>query len=272
VRFEGKVALVSGGGSGIGAATARRLAAEGARVVVMGRRGELLEPVAREVGGLAVPGDAAVTADARGAVEAAVDRFGGLDVVVAAAGGRGTAAAAETGDAAWAESVRSNLTSAFVLTREALAPLLERRGSIVIVASLAAHAAGPENVGYVATKHGLIGLARSLARDYGPRGVRTNVVSPGWVRTPMADEEMDDLAARTGITRNEAYALATADVPLRRPATPEEIASICTFLASDDASIVNGAVIVADGGAHAVDVPTLAFGRNGRDDHRPGPT
>jgi len=261
VRLLGKVAIVSGGGTGIGAATARRFAAEGAGVVVMGRRAEVLEPVARDVGGVAVAGDAAVAADARTAVEAAVERFGALDIVVACAGGAGTGAVGDTDDAGWAQSLLSNLTSAFVLTREALPRLLERRGSIVIVASLAGHFAGPANAGYTATKHGLLGLARSLARDYGPRGVRSNVVSPGWVRTPMADQEMDSLADRAGVTREEAYALATAEVPLRRPATPEEIAAICLFLASDDASMVNGAVIMADGGAHVVDVPTLPFDR-----------
>jgi NAD(P)-dependent dehydrogenase (short-subunit alcohol dehydrogenase family) len=259
VRLQGKAAIISGGGTGIGAATARRFAAEGAGVVVLGRRPEPVEAVARQIGGVAVAGDAADPEHAGRAVRTAVERFGGVDVVVAGAGGRGTPAVLETGDEVWADSFRSNVTTAFVLTREALPSLIDRRGAIVIVASLAGHAAGPENAGYTAAKHGLIGLARSLARDYGPRGVRTNVVSPGWVRTPMADEEMDELASRRGVTREEAYVLATADVPLRRPATAEEIASVCLFLASDESSIVNGAVIRADGGAHVVDVPTLAF-------------
>ncbi len=262
MRLQGKAAIVSGGGTGIGAATARRFAAEGAGVVVLGRRAEAIDAVAREIDGVAVAGDSADPDDVRRAVAAAVERFGGVDVVVAATGGAGTPSVLDTQDRSWDASLRSNVTTAFVLVREALPSLLERGGAVVLVASLAAHAAGPENAGYTASKHALIGLARSLARDYGPRGVRTNVVSPGWVRTPMADVEMDALAGTRGLSRDQAYALATADVPLRRPATAEEIASVCLFLASSDASIVNGAVVMADGGAHVVDVPTLAFGRD----------
>jgi NAD(P)-dependent dehydrogenase (short-subunit alcohol dehydrogenase family) len=257
--LAGKVAIISGGGSGIGAATAARFAQEGAHVVIMGRTADRLEAVAERVGAVAVAGDAAVAADARRAVDAAADRFGGLDTVVAAAGGQGSGAADRTDDGTWARSLESNVTSAFVLCREALPQLIERRGAIVIVASLAAHVAGPSNVGYTTGKHALIGLARSLARDYGPAGVRTNVVSPGWVRTPMADREMDALRRSRGGTRDDAYRIATSQVPLRRPASPEEIAAICLFLASDDASIVNGAIVPADGGSSVVDVPTLAF-------------
>ena len=156
--------------------------------------------------------------------------------------------------------LRASLTTAFITARETLPALIERGGgSIVIVSSIAGLAAGPSLAGYVSAKHGVIGLTRSLARDYGPRGVRVNAVCPGWVRTPVGDEQMDILAARDGITREEAYALTAAHVPLRRPAEPREIASIIAFLASDDSSFVTGSVLVVDGGASAVDVPTLAF-------------
>jgi NAD(P)-dependent dehydrogenase (short-subunit alcohol dehydrogenase family) len=190
--------------------------------------------------------------------------FGRLDVLVASAGGRGTGDVLSATNADVRASIESNLMTAFALAKAALPALIESRGAIVLVASLAAHAAPPSNAGYTASKHALIGLARSMARDYGPLGVRTNVVSPGWVRTVMADAEMDRLVANgRAASRQEAYVLATSDVPLGRPATPEEIASICLFLACEDSSYVNGAVIVADGGASAVDVPTLAFGREG---------
>jgi meso-butanediol dehydrogenase/(S,S)-butanediol dehydrogenase/diacetyl reductase len=261
MRLEGKVALVTGGGTGIGAATARRFAAEGAQVVVMGRRREPLERVAAEVGVVAVVGDATTAEDARAAVAGAVERFGGLDVVVANAGGRGTSGALDTDDEMWTASIGSNVTSTFVLAREALPTLVKRRGTIVVMASLAGLFAAPEDVGYVTAKHALIGLTRSLARDYGPRGVRVNAVCPGWTRTEAADEIMDRLACREGITRAQAYALAASQVPLRRPAEADEIAAICVFLASDEASIVTGAVLPADGGASVVDLPTLAFER-----------
>ncbi len=260
MRLEGKVALITGGGTGIGAATARRFAAEGAKVAVMSRRAEPLEAVAADAGGLAIAGDAGSPEDVKAAIGTIVERFGGLDVVVANAGGHTFGSALATDDANWAESVHCNLTSAFVVAREALPHLIERRGSIVIVASIAGRFAPPGVIGYVAAKHGLIGLARSLARDYGPRGVRVNVVSPGWTRTAMADEELDLLADARGLgSREEAYALVTSQVPLRRPGTPEEIASVILFLASDEASIVTGADIVCDGGAGTVDLPTLAF-------------
>src|SRR5207247_2112082 len=111
-----------------------------------------------------------------------------------------------------------------------------------------------DSAAYAASKAALLGLARSIAVDYGPRGIRSNAVCPGWVETPMADEEMDELALARGITRTDAYRLATERVPLGRPATAEEIAECCLFLASDAASIVSGTAMVADGGATAVDV------------------
>jgi meso-butanediol dehydrogenase / (S,S)-butanediol dehydrogenase / diacetyl reductase len=102
-------------------------------------------------------------------------------------------------------------------------------------------------------------LSRSIAVDYGPRGIRSNVVCPGWVVTPMGDDAMDALAAARGIRRQEAYDLATVHVPLRRAATAQEIASCCLFLASDESSIVSGTTLVADGGGLAVDHSSTAF-------------
>jgi meso-butanediol dehydrogenase / (S,S)-butanediol dehydrogenase / diacetyl reductase len=260
MRLENMVALVTGGGSGIGAATARRFASEGAAVVVTGRRPEPLEQLAADTGILAVPGDATAAADVRHAVASAVERFGGLDVVVANAGGTGTPAAADTDDASWRAALDSNLTSAFLAAREALPALIERGGgSIVIVASEAALVAPPGLAGYVASKTALLGLMRSLAVDYGSRRVRANAVCPGWVRTPMADAEMDALARRRGLSREQAYELACSRLPWGRSAEPDEGANVCLFLASRESSFVTGAVLVADGGATAVDVGTLAF-------------
>jgi NAD(P)-dependent dehydrogenase (short-subunit alcohol dehydrogenase family) len=260
MQLTGKVALVTGGGTGIGAATARRFAAEGARVVVTGRRAEPLIAVADAIGGLAVAGDAALPGDMAKVVQTCLDEFGGLDTVVANAGGEGGGAVADTDEQTWADSLESNLTSCFVTCGQALPALLARGGgTIVIVSSAAGIAAVPEGAGYTTAKTALLGLTRSLAVDYGPWGVRTNAVCPGWVRTPMADREMDGLAAARGGTREEAFALATARYPLRRAAEPDEIAACCLFLASQESSFVNGAVLVADGGAHAVDIGTLAF-------------
>ncbi|MCR6482536.1 SDR family oxidoreductase [Amycolatopsis sp. OK19-0408] len=257
-----KVVAITGGGTGIGAAVARRYLSEGAQVVVLGRRREPLEKVA---GAHAIVCDASVREDAENAVAEIVGRYGRLDVVVANAGGHGFHSVADTGDDEWELALRSNLSSAFVLCRAALPSLVETGGQVVVVSSLAGLFAGPNVAGYTVAKHALIGLTRSIARDFGPRGVRANAVCPGWVRTPMADAEMAEFAAAAGFTggHDEGYRRVTEEVPLRRPAEPEEIAAIVRFLGSAESSYITGAVLVADGGAHAVDLPTLAFERAG---------
>lgn len=259
-RFGGKVALITGGGTGIGAAVAQALHAEGGQVVLMGRRREPLEAVAAPLGGLALAGDAADASDVRRVLAQARERFGGVDVLVANAGGHGVGEAAHTDDAAWRLATRLNLDTAFVCIREALPELIERRGSIVVLSSLAGHFAGPGVVGYVTMKHALIGLTRSVARDYGRLGVRINAVCPGWVRTPMADEEMRALVEQRRLADIEAaYALVTRDVPLGRPASAAEIADAVLFLASPQAAMITGTSLMVDGGAAAVDLPTIAF-------------
>lgn len=260
MRFSGKTILITGGGTGIGAAVAKRAAMEGANIVLMGRRRDPLEDIASQTGALIVQADAADVSGVRAALTGIRDRFGGLDVLVANAGGHGLGPTISMSDETWALAAHQNLNTAFVCSRECLPSLIERKGNIVVLSSIAGLFAGPDAVGYVTMKHALMGLAKSLARDYGRKGVRTNTVCPGWVTTAMADEQMDHLAISKGLPdRNAAYALVTRDVPLARPATPEEIASVVCFLASPEASIVNGAVVVADGGATTVDLPTIAF-------------
>lgn len=260
MRFEGKVALITGGGTGIGAAVAERFVADGGKVVLLGRRRELLEQVAGPLGGAVVAGDAANQRDVQAALAVARERFGGLDVLIANAGGHGLGSALDTDDAAWAAAVHSNLTTAFVCVRECLPELIRRRGNVVVVSSIAGLFAGPGVVGYVTTKHALIGLTRSIARDYGPQGVRINALCPGWVRTAMADEQMEVVRERCKLASiDEAYAEVTKHVPLRRAAEATEVANVACFLASPEASMMSGSVIVVDGGSGSVDLPTLAF-------------
>src|SRR5579883_443704 len=233
MTFAGKVAIITGGGTGIGAAVAKLFVAQGGKAVLLGRRRGPLEEVANALGAASVVGDAADAADMSRAVETARRQFGGLDVLVANAGGHGLGSALVTDDASWRLATRLNLDTAFVAARAALPDLVERKGSIVIVSSIAGLFAGPEVAGYVTMKHALIGLTRSLARDYGRQGVRTNALCPGWVKTAMADEQMVELARRRNLaSAEEAYRLVTADVPLGRPAEPEEVASVACFLAS----------------------------------------
>ncbi len=163
----------------------------------------------------------------------------------------------------WHASIHANLATVYVLCREALPSIIERRGNIVIVSSLAGVVAPPTLVGYITCKHALTGFTKSMARDYGPLGVRVNSVNPGWVRTAMGDEAMDGIGAMQGITRDDAYRLVTKNSPLRRPAEPEEIASICLFLASSESSIITGAIVMADAGASVVDVAMIDVGPTG---------
>jgi meso-butanediol dehydrogenase / (S,S)-butanediol dehydrogenase / diacetyl reductase len=260
MRLENKVAIVSGGGTGIGAATARVFAREGAKVVVTGRRPEPLEAVAAEIDGRAVAGDTSDDDHVRAAVAAARDAFGGLDVVVANAGLGFGGAAADVDDERWQQTLDVNLTGAFRLARAAIPSLVERGGgSIVLVSSVSALVSGTDGAAYVTSKAAMLGLARSIAVDYGPSGIRANALCPGWVETPMGDRSMETLMTQHSISLGEAYRLVTQHIPLRRPATAEEIAACCLFLASDESSIVTGTTLVADGGGLAVDLTEVAL-------------
>jgi meso-butanediol dehydrogenase/(S,S)-butanediol dehydrogenase/diacetyl reductase len=238
VRLDGRTALVTGGGTGIGAAIVRRFAAEGATVWAMGRRREALE----QGGGHPIAGDIADPDDRR----RALGETGPLDVLVNNAG---------LGDAGWDATIEVNLTAAHRLSQLAADGLAERRGAIVNVASVAALVAGPGEPQYAVSKAALVMLTKSLAVTLGPRGVRANAICPGWVRTPMADTEMAGL----GSDAEAAYREVTRHVPLGRPAQPDEVAAAALFLASDEASYVSGAVLTVDGGMMAVDVGSLAF-------------
>ena len=256
-----RVALVTGGGTGIGAAVARRLAADGYAVVVTGRRPEPIEAVAHEIGGFAVAADTGVTLGAERAVAETVERFGGIDALVLNAGVGGEGSLLDLDPEIFETVLRTNVTGAFLTARAAIPHLLDRRGAIVSIASVAGLRAAPASVAYCSSKAALAMLTQCIALDHGPGGVRANCVCPGWVRTPMADREMDWLAERLEASREDAYAEVTAEVPLRRPSSPEEIAGTVAWLLSADASYVNGAVIPVDGGHTTVDVGTIAFGR-----------
>ena len=256
-----KVALVTGGGTGIGAATARRLAADGWGVAITGRRPEPLDALADELDALALPGDVGERADAEAAVAATVEHFGGLDGLVLNAGRSGAPGSLlEVDPDGFADVHRVNVLGSLVTARAAIRPLLERKGALVAVSSVAGLRAAPDSVAYCSSKAALVMLAQCIAVDHGPAGVRANVVCPGWTRTPMGDRAMAGLAGGP----DEAYAEATRHVPLRRACSPEEVAGAIAWLLSDDASYVNGAVLTVDGGSTVVDIGALAFAESGR--------
>ncbi len=225
--------------------------------------GELLE----EIAGRLPPGSAtAVTADVSDeasvirAVEAAAAHGGGrLDVVVNNAGTAGAGSITEIDRETWRRTLEVNLHGPFLVMRAAFEPLrASNGGSVVNVSSVAGLLAAPESVAYCVAKAGLVMLTKQVAIDWGPE-IRVNAVCPGWVRTPMADMEMDGLGEAIGTDREGAYAAAVQHVPAGRPAEPEEIASTVAFLASGDATFVTGAVLTVDGGSSVVDVGTTAF-------------
>jgi NAD(P)-dependent dehydrogenase (short-subunit alcohol dehydrogenase family) len=261
-----RAALITGAGTGIGAATAEHLAGRGYAVALSGRREQPLREVANriaEAGGQAValPGDTADPGDAERVVAGAVEAFGGLDLVVPNAGISRSGSVLTQTPEGWDAVLRTNVTGAFLLCRAALPHLLERRGSIVAVSSAAAFQAGPESVAYCTSKAALVMLVQCLAVDFGPQGVRANAVCPAWVRTPMADALMQELGEQHGTDREGGYRIANADVPLRRAAEPDEVAEAIAWLASDAAGYVNGVALSLDGGARVVDLGLLPFSR-----------
>lgn len=259
-RLQGKVALVTGGGTGIGAATARRFAASGAKVVVTGRRPEPIAAVAEEIGGVALAGDVSDEAHCAALVATAVDTYGGLDILVANAGVELFGSAADVPLEQWREVLRVNLDGVLLTARAALVPMRARGGgSIVVLGSVASLFGVPNFVSYVTSKHAVIGLTRSLAIDYGPEGIRVNVVCPSFTRTEMGDRALETLGGLVGLGLEDAAVRGTRDYPLRRPAQPEEVASVIEFLASEDASFVTGATIPVDGGASIVDLGMTEF-------------
>jgi meso-butanediol dehydrogenase / (S,S)-butanediol dehydrogenase / diacetyl reductase len=252
-------AIVTGGGTGIGEAIARRLVSDGYAVCITGRRREPLEALAAEIGALPVVADTGVWEEAREANDAAREAFGRLDLLVCNAGIGSGGTVTEQSPESWDAVLRTNLTGAFFACRAALPELMRTNGSIVTIASVAALRAGPASAAYCAAKAGMLMLTQCIALDYGPEGVRANCICPGWVRTPMADRSMDALGEEKGTDREAAYALASARVPLRRPGTPEEIASAVSWLASDDAAFATGTTVVLDGGNAIIDSSSMEF-------------
>ncbi len=255
-----RVALVTGGGSGIGAAVARRAASEGWTVVITGRRPEALARVAD--GAVSIHGISADVAEpdaVRRLVSDTVERFGRLDAVVASAGTMVVGSVADTSLDEWNAALRINLTGAFMLAHEVIAHLRATSGSFVGIGSIAGLRAPREASAYAVSKAALGMLIQTIAVDEAQHGVRANCVNPGWVRTEMADAEMAEFGDSLGISPDHAYAAVTSLVPQGRPAEPDEIAGAVMWLMGPDSTYVNGAGITVDGGTTIVDPGSVPF-------------
>jgi 3-oxoacyl-[acyl-carrier protein] reductase len=233
--LEGKNALVTGGSRGIGRAIAEELASAGASVVVGYRSGaEEAEEVAKAIGGTAVQADISVAGEAARLVEQAGD----LHVLVNNAGLTRDGLLARMPDEDWREVIDTNLGGMFHTCRAAARGMMKRRsGSIVNISSIVGVHGNPGQTNYAAAKAGIIGFTKSLARELGSRGVRANVVAPGYVSTRLTDVLPDEL--------KEAM---LANTPLGRLGDPEDIAGAVRFLASDAAAFITGEVLLVDGG------------------------
>jgi meso-butanediol dehydrogenase/(S,S)-butanediol dehydrogenase/diacetyl reductase len=247
-RFEGKVAVVTGGASGIGAATLRRLAGEGVKVVcadINDEMGEaLVDELAADASAAFVHCDVGELRQVEAAVATAVGRYGGLDIMHNNAAWTGGGWVADIDPADWDRSIQIMLTGVFYGCRAAIPAMLERGGgSIVNTASIEAFGGEMLASPYSTAKAGVVNFTRNVAIEYGRKGIRANAICPGIVETPM----FDLMAAFAKRSRQEMAELNS----LGRVIAPEEIASVVAFLCSEDASAITGAALVVDGGLTA---------------------
>ncbi len=257
--LEGKVAIVTGGGAGIGEAITRRFVACGARVCIAGRRRERLDAVAESLPEGSVKACSADVSDEKDVgriLETALSFEGGLHVLVNnAAIDANPAGVVDLDVAEWRRMLEINLTGPFLMMKASIPRMIQAGGgSVINISSLAGLRCNSEMPAFCASKGGLINLTQQAALDYGRYNVRCNVVCPGATRTDMFTENMRHFARMLGTNVEDIFARFMKDVPLSRVARPDEMAGICAFLASDDSSFLTGAAIPVDGGAAIVDV------------------
>ena len=250
--LEGRHALVTGGGTGIGAAAAAHLHAAGAKITVTGRRLEPLQETARRVGGYAVACDVTDPEQIAKAFEEARTINGPIEMLIVNAGIAESAPFHKMTRESWDRIIATNLTAAFDCAQAALPDLLESEsGRLVFVASVASLRGVPYAAHYAASKHGLLGLARSLAAEYAKTNLTVNAVCPGYVDTPMTDQSVARVSAITGRSEGDARSAITSMNASGRLVDPQAIGHVIAMLCLPLSRDINGAAITLDGGTSA---------------------
>jgi meso-butanediol dehydrogenase/(S,S)-butanediol dehydrogenase/diacetyl reductase len=261
--LKGKVALITGGGTGIGAAIAKRFVAEGAKVCITGRRQKMLDEVAGNLPAGSVytyAGDVTRLEDAQKMVDLTLHFSGKIDILVNNAGIDPPGSIADVDVEVWRKVIDINLNGPFLMMKATI-PHMQRAGggSIINIASLAGLRCIPAMPAYCSSKAGLIMLTQQAALDYGPAKIRCNVVCPGAMSTQMLENSMKGLAESLNTDISGALKYMTQYSPLKRVGVPEEITGICVYLGSSESSFMTGAVLTLDGGASIVDVNGAAL-------------
>jgi dihydroanticapsin dehydrogenase len=252
-RLEGKVALITGGAGAIGQATARRFASEGATVVVADREASRAEDVAaalRDTGadamGIAV--DVTSESSVQALVDRATDAYSRIDILFTCAGILVSGTVIETSLADWQRTLDVNLTGPFLASKHVLPVMIANGGGSIVHMSSTAGLVGETSIAaYCASKGGVLMLARQMALDYARQGVRVNVICPGWIDTPFNDPAIEAAGGKDAL-----LPFVDQMVPIGRQGTPEEVADVVAFLASDDARLMTGSVVTVDGGLTAL--------------------
>lgn len=246
MRLKNKIAIITGGGTGIGLSCARLFCREGARSVIFGRREDRLDEAVTEIGNtaLAVSGDITRNEDIKRLVETTIRTYGKVDILINNAGVFTGSPVHEMQDSDWDAILNINLTGIFKLTREVLPHMMQQKsGSLIHISSILGLIATPNVAAYNTSKGALNQFSRSLAVEYGSSGIRSNAVCPGLIATEMTEELMSDKELMQEWSKN---------YPIGRFGQPDDIAQACLFLASDESSFVTGTLLPVDGGYTAL--------------------
>jgi meso-butanediol dehydrogenase / (S,S)-butanediol dehydrogenase / diacetyl reductase len=267
MNLKGKTALVTGGGTGIGAAIAKRFVADGAKICITGRRQAILDKVAQSLPTDMVAtcsGDVSKYEDVERMVETALRLEGRLDVLVNNAGIDPGGTVTDLDLEIWQKVIDVNLTGSFLAMKASIPHMIKGGGgSIINISSLGGLRCLPGMAAYCTAKAALNMLTKQAALDYGPFRVRCNAVCPGATRTEMLEEALSPLSEVLKTDLDGVFDCISSNVPLHRVAAPDEITGICSYLASDDSSFMTGSVLLLDGGASVVDVSGAALSSAG---------